>query len=208
MPEMLADGTWDIVTIQQGSAHSWRPETFQADADRLISIVREYQPKAEIIVHETWAYRCDSPRLEGWKIDQAEMHKRVSSAYKGLASRYGFRLIPVGDAVDIFRKQVAKPYKPLTAEEKAALVYPKLPDDKGDVVGKSSWTTKKGSNEHELRTDYIHLNKQGQYLQACVWYMFLFGKTGADIKLVPKEMDAETCRTLVKCAEMAIQNNK
>ena len=208
LPEMLADGTWDIVTIQQGSRHSWDPNTYKADADRLISIVREYQPKAEIVVHETWAYRCDSPRLVDWKIDQAEMHKRVSAAYKGLAARYGFRLIPVGDAVDIFRKQVAKPFKPLTAEEKAALVYPKLPDESGDVVGKSSWMTKKGTTEHELRTDYIHLNKQGRYLQACVWYMYLFGKSGADIKSFPKDMDAELCRTLIKCAEKAIQDNK
>ncbi len=208
LPEMLADGTWDIVTIQQGSTQSWLPETFKADADRLVAIVREYQPKAEIVVHETWAYRCDSPRFETWKIDQAEMHKRVSAAYKGFAARYGFRVIPVGDAVDVFRKQVAKPFKALTAEEKAAFVYPKLPDDSGDVVGKSVWGTKKGSTERELRADCHHLNKQGQYLQACVWYMFLFGKTGADVKLFPKDINAETCRTLVKCAETAIQNNK
>ena len=208
LPEMLSDGKYDIVTIQQGSRDSWIPETYKADADRLISIIREYQPKTEIVVHETWAYRCDSPRLATWKIDQAEMHKRVSSSYKELASRYGFRLIPVGDAVDIFRKQVAKPFKPLSAEEKAALAYPNLPDFSGDVVGKSSWKKKKEGEGYQLSTDFIHLNRNGHYLQACVWYMVLFGKNGADIKYAPEEIKPELCRMLVKCAEMAVKGNK
>lgn len=208
LQEMLSDGKYDIVTIQQGSGDSWKPETYQADADRLISIVREYQPQAEIVVHETWAYRCDAPRLIKWKIDQAEMHRLVSSSYKGLASRHGFRMIPVGDAVDIFRKQVEKPYKPLSSEERAALSYPKLPDFSGDVVGKSRWDKKKNGDGYELYTDYIHLNKNGAYLQACVWYMVLFGKKGADIKYVPDDMSQEQCRLLVKCAELAVNGNK
>ena len=56
----------------------------------------------------------------------------------------------------------------------------------------------------KLRKDTIHLNRDGNYLQACVWYMFLFDKKAADVKFVPKNLKIDA-KFLVKCAEEAIE---
>lgn len=208
LPEMLSDGKWDIVTIQEGSPHCWHPEAYGADAERLIGIVRRYQPQAEIVVHQTWAYRCDAPRLKEWGFDRKEMHRRLTVRYDELAKRHGFRTIPTGDAVEFLRQSTPMPYRPPSAEELANLRWPDLPRAAGDPVGRSFWKKNAQTGRMELGTDYIHLNARGCYLQACVWYMFLFDKQAADVKFMPRNFDGEACRTMIQCAEKAVQNRR
>lgn len=54
--------------------------------------------------------------------------------------------------------------------------------------------------------DTFHLNKRGEYMQACVWYMFLFGRTGADIRFVPESITKEDSAFLIGCAESAVRD--
>lgn len=42
--------------------------------------------------------------LKRWKIDQKTMHEKVVASYDQLAKANQFRIIPVGEAIDIARK--------------------------------------------------------------------------------------------------------
>ncbi len=208
LQECLKADTYDIVSIQQASRDSWKPETYGEDAKRLISIVREYQPKAEIVGHQTWAYRADSKAIlpgGAFKIDQLEMHNRITECYKALQKEYGFRIVPVGNAVQIFRTKTDKPYTAADVpKEPVQYTYPNLPPVPNDVVGNAAWNKDKTTGEFKFRVDPNHLNKRGQYLQACVWYMFLFGKKAADVKYIPEKFDEADAKFLAKCAEEAV----
>ena len=208
LQECLKADTYDIVSIQQASRDSWKPETYGEDAKRLISIVREYQPKAEIVGHQTWAYRADSKAIlpgGAFKIDQLEMHNRITECYKALQKEYGFRIIPVGNAVQIFRTKTDKPYTAADVpKEPVEYTYPNLPPVPNDVVGNAGWNKDKTTGEFKFRVDPNHLNKRGQYLQACVWYMFLFGKKAEDVKYIPEKFDEADAKFLAKCAEEAV----
>ncbi|MCA9067877.1 MAG: DUF4886 domain-containing protein, partial [Planctomycetaceae bacterium] len=64
LQEYLEADRWDYVTLQQMSALSFQRETFHPHIDELVAVVRKHAPKAKILVHETWAYRPDSPLLK------------------------------------------------------------------------------------------------------------------------------------------------
>src|SRR5687767_15830370 len=58
----LAEG-WDVVTIQQASIKSHDVETYRPFAAQLRDYVKTHAPKAELLLHQTWAYRVDDPRF-------------------------------------------------------------------------------------------------------------------------------------------------
>ena len=208
LQECLKADTYDIVSIQQASRSSWQIETYGADAKRLIDIVRQYQPKAEIVGHQTWAYRADSKNIlpgGAFNLDQLGMHNRITECYKALQKEYGFRIIPVGNAVQIFRTKTDKPYTAADVPaQPVTYTYPDLPPTPNDVVGNTAWGTDKKTGERILRNDPNHLNRRGQYLQACVWYMFLFDKRAKDVNYIPEKLNEEDAKFLAKCAEEAI----
>ena len=61
--EALLNRDWDVVTLQQASHGSTDYGKFQPYIGKLAEYVREYAPKAKLIIHETWAYEEDSPKL-------------------------------------------------------------------------------------------------------------------------------------------------
>ena len=211
LQECLQDGVYDIVTIQQSSPLSWDLATFD-DAARLIAIIRKYQPKAEIIGHLTWSYRADDKRIlpgGAFNMTQAQMQEKVIACYRELAKRHHIRIIPVGVAVQIFRARTRQPFTAADVPKTPVKYeYPNLPPVRNDVVGGSRWLKKNKTGERYLRTDTIHLNARGEYLQGCVWYMFLFGKTAKDVKYVSPRIKAEDARFLAQCAEAAVQTWK
>lgn len=214
MDNVLQQEKWDIVTIQQASHVSWREETFEPYAGNIVNYVRKYAPDAEIAVQQTWAYRADHPffrKGSEWGISQDEMYSRLTRNYKALASRYGLRMIPTGYAVQLARQKDAvqfRPYDPALLEK---LVWPDLPPQAGDVVGNISWS-KGADGELHLVKDLIHLNVRGQYLQACLWFAFLFGKSPEESAkyFLPKEIgnkDAAFLRGIAgEAAGTAFQN--
>ena len=102
---LLTQDAWDIVTIQQASQECWNYANYQPYAKQLIGFVRRLCPGAEIVIQETWAYNTVAPRLEAWGFGQRGMHERLVACYGMLAAETGFRVIPTGDAVQIFREQ-------------------------------------------------------------------------------------------------------
>lgn len=208
VPEMLAARKWDVVTIQQGSHESWIPETF-APAKELIDAIRASQPQAEIRIQQTWSYRCDDPRLlpgGSWHIDQAEMYHRLDRNYRALSQEYGFRIIPTGLAVQITRRDSEIKFQPVPAEAwETPFHWPDLPRQAGDVVGQYYWQKDPETGELCMVRDSIHLNRRGEYLQGCVWFLSLFQKTAADIKFVPDIISNSDAAFLARCAEEAVQ---
>lgn len=177
--KVLSHIDWDIVTIQQASHASWRSETFEPYAEHIVEYVRKFAPQAEIVVQQTWAYRADHPQFRPgseWGISQDSMYEKLTANYKSLASRYGLRMIPTGYAVQLTRKHSAVRFQPYEPEMLDRLVWPDLPSQAGDVVGNISWG-KDSDGEMHLQKDLIHLNIRGEYLQACVWFAFLFGRS-------------------------------
>ncbi len=214
LPERIVAKKWDIITIQQASHHSWSKEKTHPYADQLIAYIRKHAPQAEIIIQQTWAYRNSDPRIGGtkpkWGFDQQGMYDRLTDNYTSLAKKYGFRIIPTGMAVQIFRAKTPVKYVPPTAEEIADLTPPNLLSNDGDVVGKCWWSKKTDpkTGKQKFVIDSIHLNKPGEYMQACVWYAFLFGENAKNIKFVPQAVKPEQAALLRTCAQEAIENFK
>jgi len=186
--ELLKNNSYDIITIQQGSIQSWNYKTFQPHADELTAYIRKYQPKAEIVIQQTWSYNKKSARLlphskASLKFDSDGMYTRLKAAYAELAKKYNLRVIPTGDAVQNYRKYVAEKYKSDEIPEEPHIA---------DVVG-------------SRHGDYIHLNQAGRYLQACLWFGFLFGEDIEKITYVPKNIKSDQAEILRKCASDALK---
>ena len=198
---------WDIITIQQGSSESWDFKFYEPAAGKLIAYIKKHVPKAEIVIQQTWAYRVDDGRLRRWKISQTEMYEKVSTAYRTLAEKYKFRVIPTGDAVQLYRKaNKIQSTAPTAEQDPKKLVHPALPDFNNDIVGNSSWRKDKKTGKMRISSDPAHLNRNGRYMQACVWFCALYGKTGADIKYIPKNVP--NAKSLIQFAEEAVKNYK
>ena len=102
--EALESQDWNIVTIQQVSGLSYKPESFQPYANTLISYIRKYAPHAEILIYQTWAYPDDYfPKFQEKNLDQQTMFAGIKTAYQKLADDTGLQIIPVGDAFQAIR---------------------------------------------------------------------------------------------------------
>ncbi len=189
IPEILKADKWDIVTIQQASHYSWQPETYYPYADNLIKTIRELAPQAEIRIQQTWAYCNADNRIYGrktWGFDQAEMYNRLTGAYKQLAEKHNLKIIPMGLAVQTYRTMLPVTFVPPSAEELNNFKAPAVPNMGGEVVGNYYWGKQKKSKEKTLRCDSIHLNREGEYLQACVWVRSLFGVDVENLPFTPE----------------------
>ena len=206
--EILAQKPWDIVTIQQASHASWRPETYQPFAGDLCAYVRNFAPQAEIVIHQTWAYRADDPRLpEGgeWGIGQDGMYERLTQAYRKLSRELGdLRIIPSGCAVQLTRIHQGYNFVPYDPAVLKTLRWPDLPSQAGDVVGAMGYHKNRETSELEIWRDTIHLNLRGQYLQACVWFAFLYGRNTSEITYVPDAIGSQDAAFLRAMAQKAV----
>lgn len=196
--QKLESARWDVVSIQQASGLSWRPESYFPFAEQLRDYIRQYAPTAEVVIQQTWAYRADEPRLAEWKLDQAGMYEKVAAAYAQAAERLNVRQIPVGFALQLAREGQSGGCPPI---DRAALVYPNLPDMSRYFCGNLKW-----KDEKTLEGDAYHLNHRGQYLQACVWFALLFDKPATDVTFVPKELTPEDARFIRETAQKAVES--
>lgn len=210
LKELLTLEKWDFVTIQQASPKSFKPETFHPHADRLVAYIKRYAPQAEIVIHQTWAYRDDHPYWGLTNFNHDVMYKGVRAAYDGLAKETGFRLIPCGDAMEAARfdpawgKFVPDPdFNPKTA------VYPALPkNEKRSLHGGYSWKKDAKSGEFKLGWDKFHANPTGEYLLGCVWYEFFFGESVVGNTFVPKGVPSADTAILQRVAHGVVTEKK
>lgn len=217
LPEMLAAKTWDVVTLQEQSADGMDPEKFDPWADRLIAFVRSRQPQARIFFQQTWSDTVASWRItdNGVKgalgLTQDGMFAALEKNYAFQAARLGARLIPVGKALQIYRRGLPVRFTKPTAAELAALKEGEVPDMKGELSGWWEWSRgrpyEKDYGVYRLRQDFHHLNPEGRYLQACVWTAALFGVDLANLGYAP-DLGADFARRapfIRACAMKAVK---
>lgn len=107
--EMLVDGTYDVVTTQQASHYSGKPETY-ALLPELVAWIRAAQPNAKLYLQETWAYEIDSQHgaFPNYHSDQRYMYECLRDAYYTYAEKVGAEIIPTGDVVQYFRENLPR----------------------------------------------------------------------------------------------------
>ena len=207
LQDWLKADKWDIVTVQQASPSSWKSETYQPYADNLIGVIRKLAPGAEIRVHQTWAYNRQGTS------DQKRMYDGLKKAYGELAAKHGFKVIPTGDAVQLCRDALPVTFERLGKEEIAAVKTDVIPDMKGDPVGFFYWNTgrpwekRDPKGDYRLRWDGCHLNPEGKYLQALVWYGCLFGGDPREVPYAPEKLDPHRAEVMRTCAASVTVGN-
>jgi len=198
LPELLSAQPWDVVTIQQWSRLSFKPETFQPYADELIAGIRRHAPTAEIVVHETWAYREDHAFFQqGDGFTPAKMYAGLSAAYRGFAASKGFRILPVGDAFELARRSPRWTYTPDPAFDFKNPPPGQLPDQRTSL--NAGWVWKKDKEGRPVFSlDATHCNDAGKYLAGAVWYLMLFNTDTLPTHYTPEGLsptDAADLRT-------------
>ena len=168
--------SWDYVTIQQASDESWDYAKYQPYAENLIAKIKELCPGAEIVIQQTWAYNAADRRLNK-------------------ESEWGFEQAEM-------HERARASYKKL----QEATGFRVIPT--GDAVAIAR-AKSNGSAELEPVNpgpDTIHLCKKGEYLQACVWFGFMYGKNPEEITYVPEELTEEEAKFYRTCAKEALTN--
>lgn len=198
--ELLSAGTWDVVTIQQFSLLSGDSKTYQPYALNLYKLIRQLQPDAEIVVHQTWAYRTDAKSFgkivgERRAENQNEMWEKSRAAYHHLAKTLKLRIIPVGDAMQIVNKNSKWGFKKDTTFNYETAKFPDLPNQTHSLnIGYYY------SKDKKITFDPNHANDAGCYLAGLVWYQFLFKANPKHVKFIPKTIDQKFASILQKTA--------
>lgn len=202
LPEALKATDWDVVTLQQWSRLSFKPETYQPFADQLIAAIRNYAPHAEIVVHQTWAYREDHDFFQQNNgFTPAKMYDGLTAAYRAFADGKGFRILPSGDALQHARQTPRWTYVQDPDFDFKNPAPGAEPDQRASLNIGWGWI----KNGTVFRNDPIHLNTAGKYLGACVWYLTLYGTDTIPTGFLPKGLDAETAADLRPHALSAVE---
>lgn len=205
---LMAD-RWDYVTIQQASIKSHDYTTYQPHAGILRDLIVKHAPQAELLIHQTWAYRVDDPRFAvkepkpGEPRSQEEMHRGLTAAYDRLAAEFGAGIIPVGDAFHLADTDAERGFRPAGGFDPKTARKPELPDQAHSLHIGWRWSTKDGKTT--LGMDGHHASLAGEYLGACVWYEVLFGESAVGSSHIPKGLDARYARFLQETAHKAVQ---
>ncbi len=100
LTEFVESQEWDVITLQQASHFSFNKDTYYPYVTELVKYLRQAQPKARIMLQETWAYEDGSDRLynvAGYKTSD-EMLADIKAAYADVAKSEGFDgIIPSGE---------------------------------------------------------------------------------------------------------------
>lgn len=209
LKQHLVAQPWDFVTIQQASIKSHDVETYRPFAKQLHDYIKQHAPKAEVLIHQTWAYRVDDPRFKvaapkaGEPKTQAEMYEQLTRAYATIAAELGIRRLPVGDAFYLADTDPKWGYQPDAKFDFTDKAQTALPDQKHSLhVG---WRRAKGKDGKEsLGMDGHHANMAGEYLGACVWFEMLYGESVVGNGFVTPGLDKTHARFLQETAHKAV----
>ena len=179
---------WDVVTVQQGSHESWRGETYRPWGCDLVRRIRELAPQAEVLVQETWSYTPWDKRLAQWKLTPDGMYAKLHAAYRAFAEDAGLRVIPMGAAVQEWRRRLPVRY----TENSFG----------GDVCGSAKFERDE-RGAWSPKGDVFHLNAGGSYLQALVWAAALFKVDVTGCPYAPEGLEAARARLMKEVAMSA-----
>jgi hypothetical protein len=206
LKEMLLDGEWDYITIQQVSSKSYKPESFYPYARELHDYIKKYAPKATIVIHETWPHRIDCPRTKQWNLPPDAMYEKLHANYAKVAKELGVDVIPVGTAFQNAKKLPLWDYQATEGFDPKKLEWPaELPDQSKSLHSGFWWATDKNDKTKKyVRVDGFHAGRNGEYLGGLVWYEFFFHKDARDITYMPKGMTEEQAKSLREVAHQTM----
>ena len=206
LQETLVAERWDMVTLQQVSARSWRADTYEPYLGQLVALVGALAPQAEVLLHQTWAYRSDSPFLPDNGLTQDLMHQRIAAAYRHYGAQYGCRVLRSGEAIHRARAVVGRQYVwPEAGCGYRFGVAPSLPRQENSLAVGWYWAIREApEGVPELRLDANHLNARGNYLAGCVWYETMTGLPTTERTFVPDCLDAADAAFLRRIAHEAV----
>jgi hypothetical protein len=102
--EAITSREWDVITIQQVSHEAPYYDKYQPYLNAIIENIRLTGTKAKIVLHQTWAYEQNSPRLnnELGYADYKDMLKDIINSYdraaKDINADY---IIPSGELLSL-----------------------------------------------------------------------------------------------------------
>ena len=205
--ELLAAGEWDIVMLHQASMPSSDVESYRPYARLLHDFIKELQPQAEVVLHQTWAYRCDAPIFgevgNGKNArDHREMWECSRAAYHTIAGELGVRLMPLGDAFWMVASDPEWGYRPDPDFDFEHPVFPNLPDQTNSLHAGYYW-----SEDKQFNLDHKHASEAGCYLGSLMWYGFLFGDSPENITFVPPDVAPNFAAHLRSVATKTLRKN-
>ena len=106
--EALEIDEWDIVTVQQSSPLSGRPQSYFPYLQNIANVVREKQPQAKIFYFQTWSYEIDrdSKSFDAYNRDQCEMYRRILDTSEMAEKILEVPIIPVGRVIQTIRESL------------------------------------------------------------------------------------------------------
>lgn len=202
---VLSEAGWTVVTLQQYSLHSGCLETYSPYARNLYNFIKSIRPDAQVVIHQTWAYRSDSKDFslvtEAQSAKSAEeMYQKLHEAYYLMASDLGVKVMPVGDAFQKVSTSKKWGFKPDTQYDLNHPSYPKLPNQANTLHRGYFW-----EKDHKLGFDSHHASEAGCFLGSLVWYTFLFGESPEKLTFVPREVTPEFAKYLKKVAKLVVK---
>ncbi len=183
----LRQEKWDVISLQQHFSTSVAPSyescksTSNSYAALLYKMLRQNYPNAQMVWHQTWAYQVGYARSDG-PVEtvefQTKCHENIRKVSHEIAEANNATLVPSGDAWQLARKN----------------------SKVGDVLCENP--AKNGG-----KGDYYHDGDTGggQYLNACVWFEVLTGKSCIGNSWRPDyALSEEKIIELQKCAHQAV----
>ena len=152
---------WDVITLQQASGSSGKPQSYLPYLPKLAENVRRICPGAKLWIQQTWAYeqvQIKETLIERFEriysSNQHEMYRRLCDAYEMASKLISAPLIPVGKVIQRLRDSV--------------------PEFDFQATGRS------------LNRDGYHLDLiYGRFAAALTWYGTLTGRDVRQVGFVP-----------------------
>ncbi|OGV54286.1 MAG: hypothetical protein A2X45_07810 [Lentisphaerae bacterium GWF2_50_93] len=202
LKEMLTGEKWQVVTIQQFSVISYKVDSYRPHAKNLYDYIKKYAPDAEVVIHQTWAYRSDDKGLFKDDFNSVKMYQQVTNAYYTIAKELGCRVIPVGTAFQLAYESPEWEFKRDESFDYKNPKHPELPKELHSLHAGYFW--KLAGENKKLSYDSHHANFAGEYLGGCVWFEFLFKEDARNIKFKPKNMSEEDAAVLRNIAHKVV----
>lgn len=199
---------WDYVTIQQASIRSHDLSTYRPFAAQLRDYVRRYAPTAQLLVHQTWAYRRDDPRFSpkntkpGEPLTQEAMYEQLTHAYRTIAAELGVPIIPTGDAFHLADNDPKWAFVTDSTFDLKGAKSPALPNQTHSLHIGWQWKKQKDGSM-KLSMDGHHANVAGEYLGACVFYEVIYKESVVGNTFVPTGLEADYAKFLRETAHRA-----
>jgi hypothetical protein len=103
--DTLALQDWDIITLQQQSGNSGKPESY-GNLENIINFIKKREPNADLYWHMTWAYQEGDYRFgTSYGKSQVTMFEAIASTVNNVVLNTGafVGVIPSGTAVQNMR---------------------------------------------------------------------------------------------------------